>query len=162
MATAVYGALVSSHADMVGHVAYSLYKRDKLTFCESYRSEYGRDPTDAEMAAFLAAASIGPRVDAYRAEALRALQHFCDEVLAFQLEEERKELQLKLVSELKQARSWPRAVTENLVANLLALALTLMLVILVYGSRIGMPQLLGEAAGYRVEPLAPPASSPAR
>lgn len=35
----IYNLLVESEQDVVGHIAYSLYKADKIAFIEKYKSE---------------------------------------------------------------------------------------------------------------------------
>ncbi|GAB3047176.1 hypothetical protein [Stenotrophomonas tumulicola] len=64
-----YAKLVNDEGDMAGHVAYALYKRDKLKFIEAFRLEKGRHPSSVELEAFVVTANLALRVSAYRSEA---------------------------------------------------------------------------------------------
>jgi hypothetical protein len=136
---------------MTGHVAYALYKRDKLKFCESFAVKNGRAPTESEIQVFIASANLATRIDAYRTEAEVALQGFAQEVLEVEIESQNAAFNARLVDELKKSRSFARAVGENLVANLLAIAVGALLVLILYGARIGFVPLLGEVFGYEVK-----------
>lgn len=148
---ATYAALVQSDADMIGHVAYSLYKRDKLKFCEATASKRHRPVTREELDVFIESANLPTRLDSYRSEAENALQNFAQEVLTVELDGAEREFHRKLADELKVARSFWRAVGENLVANILAIAVTALVVLVLYGSRIGFVQLMGDVFGYEVK-----------
>lgn len=150
IAHSTYAALVQSDADMIGHVAYSLYKRDKLKFCEAYAAKHARPADAATLQVFIDSANLPTRIDAYRTEAVAALEDFAQEVLQVQLEQQESAFNARLADELKVARSFPRSVSENLVANLLAIAVTALLVVVLYGSRIGFVPLVAEAFGYEV------------
>jgi hypothetical protein len=143
-----YAVFVQGKDDMVGHVAYALYKRDKLDFCESMRERHERDATTAELDAFIHAANLPTRIDAYRVEAEGALESLCEASLGVTLQQARAAMDAELVRQLKEAKSWWRAVGENLVANLLALAVTTLLVVLLYASRYGAMKLVADTFGY--------------
>ncbi len=156
-----YSRLVQSDADMTGHVAYALYKRDKLKFCESIDASEQRPVEARELEIFIRSANLPTRIDAYRTEAEKALRDFAQEVLNGQLVELDHEYQAKLAAELKAARSFWRSVGENLVANLLAIAVTALLLLIIYGTRIGFAPLLGDVFGYDIKER-PAQTSPAK
>ena len=156
-----YSELVQSDADMIGHVAYALYKRDKLKFCESIAAKQLRPVVVGELEVFIHSANLPTRLDAYRSEAEKALQDFAQEVLAVELDDAARDYHRKLSDELKVARSFWRAVGENLVANVLAIGVTALIVLVIYGTRIGLLPLLGDVFGYDVKEK-PAASAPAR
>lgn len=145
-----YATFVQDKDDMVGHVAYALYKRDKLNFCVSMRERHDRETTPSELDAFIHAANLPTRIDAYRVEAESALETLCETSLGVTLQQARAAMDAELVRQLKEAKSWWRAVGENLVANLLAIAVTTLLVVLVYVSRYGGMKLLADTFGYEI------------
>lgn len=147
-----YSALVLSDADMAGHVAYALYKRDKLKFCEFSAAKHGRPVSADELATFIDTANLPTRLDAYRTEAEQLLGNFADEVLELQREQDRTAMDRKLIQELKAARSFPRAVGENLAGSLLTVAIVALLALVLYGTRIGFFPLLADVFGYEVTP----------
>jgi hypothetical protein len=164
VAHSTYSALVQSDVDMTGHVAYALYKRDKLKFCESFAASRQRAPSADELQVFIDSANLSTRISAYRTEAEAALQDFAQEVLEVQLDEQEAAFNARLAGELRAARSFSRAVWENLVANLLAIAVGALVVLVVYGARIGFVPLAADVFGYDVAERASPrgASAPAR
>lgn len=149
-----YGSLVEANDDMAGHVAYALYKRDKLAFIEQVNAESGRSPTGEELTAFIVASNLPMRIDAYRSEAEQALQVFSQEVLNATMNDLERKHERDLATELSRSRSWLRAIAENLVANLLAVALLALIAVVVYGTRIGFVNLAADVFGYELTPKA--------
>lgn len=147
----IYSSLVVEDSDMIGHVAYALYKRDKLNFCDSLQSTLHRDPTRMELETFIRAAGLPGRIASYRAEAERLLERFSEEVLDVAIRQVEDESQKELVRRLSEAKSWPRAIVENLVANVLAIAVVALLALIVYGTRVGFIPLLADALGYSIQ-----------
>lgn len=90
---------------MVGHVAYALYKRDKLSFIQAIRDEKGRAPTEEEVWAFIVSSNLGLRIDAYRSEAEQALQVLSGELLQGTAEELGRQYQRELTKQLLKAKS---------------------------------------------------------
>lgn len=48
MKNLIYSKLVEDDADIIGMVAYGIYKRHKIEFIDSIRKEYDREPNDEE------------------------------------------------------------------------------------------------------------------
>lgn len=147
-----YASLVGGDNDMVGHVAYALYKRDKLAFIEKMNADMDRNPTDEELSAFIMASNLQLRTDAYRSEAEQALQVFSQEVLSEAMSELERKYEKDLAVELSKSRSWLRAIAENLVANLLAVGVLALIAVAVYGTRIGFVNLAADVFGYELVP----------
>jgi len=147
-----YAKLVNDEGDMAGHVAYALYKRDKLKFIDAFRLDKGRRPTEDELEAFIVTANLSLRVSAYRSEAEQSLEVFAQEVLGESTREIELRYQGELCRRLAERRSLPRAIAENLVANLLAAAVVALLAVILYGSRIGFANLIADVFGYRAVP----------
>lgn len=162
VAHSTYAALVKADADMTGHVAYALYKRDKLKFCEAYNTAHSRQPSTEALDVFIQSTNLPTRLAAYRSEAEEALEGFAQEVLDVTLEKERAAMNQQLIAELKAARSFGRAVWENLVANILALAVGALIVAIIYGTRIGFVPMIADMFGYDVKekPIASSSSAP--
>jgi hypothetical protein len=68
--------------DLINHVAYSLYKRDKLAFVTVIDEAYKRIPTKDEMGAFCMGSLLPDRIAAYRNEATELSRAFSEEVLS--------------------------------------------------------------------------------
>lgn len=78
----IYRILVKDRSDMVGRIAYSLYKEEKINWITDFRSKNKRKPTDEELESMF----CGPHrhkdcIDRYRLHAESILQEFTDAAL---------------------------------------------------------------------------------
>lgn len=48
----IYNLLVKGEDDIVGHIAYSLYKADKIAHIEQFKREEGREPEESDLEAY--------------------------------------------------------------------------------------------------------------
>lgn len=48
----IYDKIVQEPGDITGLVAYSLYKKQKVEYVSGLKEQYGRDPSDVELATF--------------------------------------------------------------------------------------------------------------
>jgi hypothetical protein len=62
----VFGSLVTEDADVVGLVAYSIYKQNKHDFLVSFSKTKGREPNEAELGAYTLGESTPRRLAIYR------------------------------------------------------------------------------------------------
>lgn len=72
----IYTDLVHNESDMIGHIAYSLYKREKISYIETFRREKGRGPSDKELEAYCQSCKNPQRIQSYKKEATDLLQRF--------------------------------------------------------------------------------------
>jgi len=49
----IYSKLVSSPEDVIGLLAYSIYKQHKIEFIEDFKKKKGYAPTDADIEGFI-------------------------------------------------------------------------------------------------------------
>lgn len=156
-----YSALVQGDADLVGLVAYALYKRDKLKFCEQFRGRNSREPTQNEIEAFIATSNLDTRVQGYRAEAELLLEAMTEYQLDDAIEEVRRQADKELVRKLSESKSWSRSIAEALVGSIFVAVLWGTLVLVLYTNKVGFSQVAREALSLDIAP-APPASSAPR
>ena len=64
----VYSKIVNDENDIIGLVAYALYKQHKIEFFNRIRRETGNEPTEEAIAAFIQSASTDSLIKKYRAE----------------------------------------------------------------------------------------------
>lgn len=62
----VFASLVTKEADVVGLVAYSIYKQNKHDWLLAFRRSRGRDPAPGEVAAYIVGESTPRRLSTYR------------------------------------------------------------------------------------------------
>ncbi len=72
----IYTSLVQQERDLIGIIAYSLYKQDKINHIKTIGDQHGREITDAEIDEFHRS-SINPRaIEGYRQKAKENLEIF--------------------------------------------------------------------------------------
>jgi hypothetical protein len=62
----MFGLLVEAEADVTGLLAYGLYKQNKRDWLIAHRSRTGREPTEAELEAFILGERLPRRIATYR------------------------------------------------------------------------------------------------
>lgn len=98
----IYKELVENEYDIVGHIAYSLYKADKIKYIEDFKKKNeGKEPDDAELKPFHATSCLEGPIERYRLTASFILQQFLDN----SLEESTKEIEDKCLKDHKQMLS---------------------------------------------------------
>lgn len=65
----IYEKLVTAEDDVVGLIAYGIYKKHKIEFITKIKDEKGREPTDKECCSFFAASTTGSQLNNYRSQA---------------------------------------------------------------------------------------------
>lgn len=65
----IYEQLVKSEDDLVGLIAYAIYKKHKIEFITRIKKEKGQDPTEEECNAFFKASTTESQLAKYRNDA---------------------------------------------------------------------------------------------
>lgn len=138
----IYSQLVKDGDDLVGLIAYGLYKREKLEFIAKIHAEREDGPSNGDVQAFHTAATTDGRLANYRDQAERLLARFSEEMLEDQAVTLQVEYEQELISELKSAQPFWRGVWQNLAANILALAITALVLVILWASKIGFLQVI--------------------
>ncbi len=74
----IFSLLVKNKSDIAGHIAYSLYKEDKLNYLTRFKETNKREPTDDELGVFHDVSSQPESVQKYRFIASNILSSFLD------------------------------------------------------------------------------------
>ncbi len=77
----IFSKLVENDTDIVGHIAYALYKSDKVNYIENFKESNKREPTDEDLDAFHSVSSQIESVRKYRFVAAHILRDFLDNSL---------------------------------------------------------------------------------
>lgn len=72
----IYSKLVRDDDDIIGMVAYGIYKKHKIEFIESISKEYGRHPNNEEWHAFSLASNTTSQLNKYISQAETILASF--------------------------------------------------------------------------------------
>lgn len=122
-----FSKFVESPNDLVGLIAYALYKADKVAFCDAH--------PDADVNGFILTANLPTQVVAYRLKAEFMLEDMTEEALGEAVEKIEKEY-ISRARGIERALGFWRGVGSNIVANLAALAISILLVVLVFGNKL--------------------------
>lgn len=136
-----YSTIVRGDSDLVGHVAYALYKRDKLKFCDSFLTKHGRVPRADEVEIFIQTANLDTRIDGYRSQAellLEAMTEYQLEDAIAQIEEDSR---AELVRKLSESKSWGRSIAEALVGSIVVAVVWGALVLILYTNKVGLDRV---------------------
>lgn len=126
----IYQKLVSDKNDIVGHIAYSLYKQDKINFIKD-KEENEITITDAELIPFHELSSTDSSIESYTIKAELILQAFFEstfEEMATDMEQQAIANQAQILKDIIAPikpnfwkRVWSGLVTALIFALLLAL-----------------------------------------
>ena len=77
----VYEKLVQRDDDLIGLIAYALYKQHKRDWLIAYRQREGREPSAAELSAYLMSQQLDRTVLMYRERAEAVLNQFGEQII---------------------------------------------------------------------------------
>ena len=119
----IYSKLVNSQDDVVGHIAYSLYKADKVAYIEEYKNNNGgAEPTEEELERFHKSCTVSGQLERYNLQAKVILQTFTSETLDRAIVDIQNSLLEKQASHLREiikplVPTWSRSLWWNVLAG---------------------------------------------
>lgn len=142
-----YSSLVEGDDDLVGLIAYSLYKSDKLAYLNKHKQDTSASPTEQELMAFSRTCTLPGPVSAYRAKATYLLQEMYDALMEDAVQELEEKYKNKLITELKHAHPFMAGVWQHFLAGLLIWAVLGFTILVLYGHKIGYKDLAKDILG---------------
>ena len=137
----IYEALVYEPNDIVGLIAYGIYKREKIDHIKRFVDREGRNPTDEDLRAFHEESMA--RVENYRKLASIEVQSLYNHIAAEQAEVMFKQLAGSLDSTLKELRpKWSTGVWQGAVGNVVFTVGLFLVLMLVIGFFDGAPAII--------------------
>lgn len=100
----IFSGLVNDEDDILGQLAYSVYKRQKIEYIQSFRDRTGRNPEDSDLALFHDISNSGSQLEAYRTQATRLATDFLEPSLSAESEELAAFYATKASNEIRSAR----------------------------------------------------------
>lgn len=87
----IYEKLVTAEDDLVGLIAYGIYKKHKIEYITKFKDEKHREPTEEECHSFVIASTTETQLDSYRSQAETMLSEMvgniaCEEIAKFEKE----------------------------------------------------------------------------
>lgn len=158
-----YSALVLNDADLVGLVAYALYKRDKLKFCEKFAVKNHRETLPEELAIFIEGCNLDTRLQGYRAEAEQLLETMTEFQLEDAIEQVQRDSTEKLARKLSESKSWGRSIAEALLGSVVVAIVWGALVLVLYTNKVGVDRMAKDILNVDINgaPSAPRPAPPA-
>lgn len=139
----VFDKLVTSESDIVGAIAYSIYKTRKIEYIKHFEQEHSHGPSQPELAEFNRTAKLPGQLDDYRDKAERYLDEFCEAVLAERIRVAEQEL-LKSTFLKTITPKWWRGIFDNVVAGLVTSVLAFGLLIIVWIQAVGTDKIFSD------------------
>lgn len=148
-----YGNLVKNENDLIGLIAYSLYKQDKLAFVEDHRIAAGAEPDDAHMETFCRSSNLPNRLASYRESAASLLEQLHRETLEATIEDIKREYQSELENHVKKIRepSMSRNILEHAVAGFVVTSGVALLILVGLVTKNGLAQTASGLFGIKIE-----------
>lgn len=79
----IYKQLVTDNKDVVGHVAYALYKSSKIEYIEKFKQEHnGNPPSESDLKPFHDMSCTDSSIDRYKTKAIEITRNFLDATLS--------------------------------------------------------------------------------
>ena len=78
----IYRSLVKGKNDLVGHIAYSLYKAEKIEFIEAFKRDHsGAEPSESDFEQFHRSSCVSGSMERYRLSASSMLTDMMDNLI---------------------------------------------------------------------------------
>jgi hypothetical protein len=147
-----YKNLVQNDRDLIGLIAYSLYKQDKLAFVDDHKS-VGGEPDDPQMETFCRASNLPNRIASYRESAASLLQRLNGEVLEGAIDEVKTDYQAELTDQVDKLTppSLSHEVAVHCMAGVLVWAVVALLIFCALVARNGFQTTVHGLTGYTIQ-----------
>ena len=109
----IYQRLVEDSTDIVGHIAYSLYKADKVEYINQFKAKNNREPDEHELQPFHDASCLEGALTRYRESAISILAEFLDNTLSETAHQLEREVQSTYKENIKEATVELRPLTKQ-------------------------------------------------
>lgn len=173
----IYKQLVKAPNDVVGALAYALYKNEKVEYIEKFKRQHNdADPTDTDLAHFHLASTTAARIGSYQQSAEALLSKFLTEVLTDDIEHHQKQVEqsmymralrrtkLDLGKKIDSRHSFLRGVGQNIIAGFATTAITFGIILIAWMMTVGPDNMFwsvvdhvrDRASSSKAEALAPP------
>lgn len=116
----IYSKLVADKDDVLGIIAYSIYKRQKIEFIKDFESRTGTSPTELDMQNFIEISNSPFQLEFYKNQSFQLMQNFLEQTLAEDVEKIEQEFDSRVHAELSKVKSsFMTGVFQSLVGSIL-------------------------------------------
>jgi len=159
----IYRKLVEDDDDLLGIIAYSLYKRQKFEFIENFKRKHGKEPEPKDFESFNDLTSGELQLKSYFNEAQTLAQKFLDESLEADGAELEKKYSKMAEETIRKAKpSFWFGVWQSVVASFIFVILIGVLVFFTWSLKQGFRQALENTFDVKITdaPLSPAVAQP--
>lgn len=116
----IYSELVKDSNDVIGMLAYSIYKQHKIEFIEDFKKKKGSAPSDADIESFIMSSVTASQLEKYRESASTILS----EIVADNVQRELSNIDIDFQKSMdpvvkKHSPSWYKTVGLNVLGSFL-------------------------------------------
>jgi len=113
----IYNKLVENDEDILGHIAYSVYKRQKIEEINNLRKKKGSEyVSDEDLAPFIAFSQSDMQISFYKSKAVELANNFLENSMAIELQQEKETLNAEFVRNHK-SHGYFYGVSQGIVAS---------------------------------------------
>lgn len=154
-----YNLFVTKHDDLIGLIAYSLYKQHKIDFLTQYRANHdGARPSEETVDVFLSIYRNPSQVEMHKARANELLGSFTEELLRVRENAIEKAYHDELVRQLKEGPGFWSGVWIGVVGNITFTAVIALLIFIISVSSKGLTPAIIDALSGDPKPITSPAT----
>lgn len=152
----IYSKLVEDPDDILGIIAYSFYKQQKIEFIKAFIDQEKRSPTDEELRVFYVTSNSPASITSYRTKAEVLSREFIDAVVGEQIQEIQRASDEELTKRIKSLKSnfWP-GVAQNVFSSLLFVILIGAILFVAWSTKYGASQAIEQVTGYQIQERSP-------
>jgi hypothetical protein len=143
-----YALYVRAADDLIGLVAYSIYKQHKIAFLDAEIARTGKPAAQASIDTFCSMYGAPHQVQLLRHRAQRLLEEMNEELLDEAVGQINQQYQKRLVKELKEGPGWLKISLQGVLGNLVTAALVAFVLFGASSSKIGIVPTIADWAGY--------------
>jgi ATP-dependent Zn protease len=148
----IFSKLVEDSNDILGIIAYSFYKQQKIEFIRAFENQNDREPTDDEMRVFYVTSNSDASLESYNAKAEALTREFINAVIGAELEQIQEDSDKELTRRVKSLKpNFWSGVAQNVFASLLFLILIGLVLFVAWSSKSGMTQAVEQVMGVEIK-----------
>lgn len=148
----IYSKLVADKDDVLGIIAYSIYKRQKIEFIKNFETQNNRPPDDNDLRHFINISNSDSQLELYRNQALELTQNFLNETIAEDIEKRELGFDSRVKAELSKVKnSFVSGVFQSLIGSILFVVLVGVIIFFSWSYNQGIEQAIESAFNIEIE-----------
>lgn len=139
----IYSELVQDDDDILGIIAYSIYKRQKIEFIENFKEQNKVPPTDKDLKSFNQLSNSQSQLQSYKLQAIDLSERFLEVALEAKAEEIEKFYENKYTQEVRNYRpSFWSGVAQSMVGSVVFVFVIGFFIFMTWSAKLGVKQVI--------------------